>query len=226
MKKFNLSLVAVLAMSTFAVAGGDIAPVEEPVVVVPEVVSEGNFYLGLAYGWMSAESTDSYRNLAGAQIDETLLDEDFSEIMLQVGYNFNEYIAVEGRYWFGLETGIDLIDDTANSVLSLDQSVDSWGIYVKPQYPVTEAFNIYALLGYASSEYEVSNSSVAVNPETDLDGFSWGIGAAYNFSESVSVFVDYVSLYDDNNDYNTIYDTTGTLDDTLSTVNFGVTYNF
>jgi len=49
MKKFNLLLVAVLAMSTFAVAGGDIAPVEEPVVVVPEVVEDTSaFYIGAA----------------------------------------------------------------------------------------------------------------------------------------------------------------------------------
>ena len=56
MKKFNLSLVTVLAMSTFAIAGGDIAPVEEPVVVVPEVIesiSTGGFYLGAAYGLLS-----------------------------------------------------------------------------------------------------------------------------------------------------------------------------
>ena len=50
MKNIVLSAVAVLAMSSFAVAGGDIAPVEEPVVVVEEAVSTGAFYLGLAYG--------------------------------------------------------------------------------------------------------------------------------------------------------------------------------
>jgi len=33
MKKFSLSVVTVLAMSAFAVAGGDIEPVVEPVVV-------------------------------------------------------------------------------------------------------------------------------------------------------------------------------------------------
>lgn len=223
MKKFNLSLAAILAASTFAVAGGDIAPVE-PVVEAPiiEEISQGAFYLGLAYGLMSAESTDSYRNLTGAQIDATLLDENFNEIMIQAGYKFNDYVAVEGRYWFGIETSLDLVDNA----LDIDQSVDSWGIYVKPMYPVAEAFNIYALLGYASSEYDISNSRVTVSPDVDLDGFSWGIGAEYSFSENVAFFVDYVSLYDDKNDYATEFGTTGTLEDTLSTVNFGVTYTF
>jgi len=34
MKKLTLSIVAVMAMGTFAIAGGDIAPVEEPMVEV------------------------------------------------------------------------------------------------------------------------------------------------------------------------------------------------
>jgi len=48
-----------------------------------------------------------------------------------------------------------------------------------------------------------------------------GIGGAYSFTENVSVFVDYVSLYNDESD-----DSRGNLDVTVDTINFGATYQF
>jgi len=229
MKKLNLSLVTILAMSTFAIAGGDIDPIEEPEIMVegPIMVAPttGGFYLGVAYGYMTADSIDTYNSRIG-HVEKTLLDEDFSEIMLQAGYKFNDYIALEGRYWFGLDTGINLIDDITGNTLGLDQSVDSWGIYIKPIYPITETFDIYALLGYADSEYDLSNFRGNIRPDVDLDGFSWGIGAAYNVSENVSLFIDYVSLYDDDTKYRTELDLAGSIDDELRTWNFGATYQF
>ncbi len=60
MKKITSSIVAALAVSTFAVAGGDIAPVE-PVVETPmvEEVSTGGFYAGIAYSLMGSDITTS-----------------------------------------------------------------------------------------------------------------------------------------------------------------------
>jgi opacity protein-like surface antigen len=226
MKNIVLSAVAVLAMSSFAVAGGDIAPVEEPVVVVEEAVSTGNFYLGLAYGAANFDNTytEEYNGGITPSIPNPATngtqDWDYSTVMLQAGYNFNKYIAIEGRYWFGLDEGItDPFGDNA------DLSIDTWGIYVKPQYPVTEAFNIYALLGYASSDAAVEYADGDTHDFDNVDGFSWGIGASYAFTENISIFVDYVDMYNDDNSYDD-GDWTYTDDITLSTVNFGVTYNF
>lgn len=215
MKKFNLSLVAVLAMSTFAIAGGDIAPVE-PVIETPmvEESTPGNFYLGLAYGMANTESNDVYL-FNDVVITDTVSDVDYSTVMLQAGYKFNPYIAVEGRYWIGLDEDYG-INDTLN--------IDTWGIYAKPMYPVTEEFDIYALLGYASSDVERSNDLVTFTPDYDIDGFSWGIGGAYSFTENVAVFVDYTSMYDDSAEsayYNNVE-----FDNTITAVNFGVTYTF
>ena len=218
MKKFNLSLVAILAMSTFAVAGGDIAPVEEPVVVVPEIIeSTGGLYLGLAYGILNASIEDA-RNVPGGTITDTLLDTDFDEIMLQAGYKFNEYVAVEGRYWFGMESTINSwnISTTGNDV-----TIDAWGLYVKPMYPVTETFNVYAMLGYAGADLEKHSLNYVSD---SVDGFSWGIGADYSFTESVAVFVDYVSIYDDEEAYTS--NAGGEIDYSIDTLNFGVTYSF
>ena len=222
MTKFNLSLVAVLAMSTFAVAGGDIVPVEEPVVVEePMVVSTGGLYLGLAYGFMNSEITDS-ATVGNIDVTETILDEDFSSIMLQAGYDFNQYVGIEGRYWFGLDADTTLASGNEN--WPADVTIDAWGIYVKPMYPVSDAFNIYALLGYAGADLEVDRADYTFTSDS-VDGFSWGIGAEYRFSDAVGLFVDYVSIYDDEEDY--IVDGVDvTNEQTISAFNLGVNYRF
>ena len=233
MKNIVLSAAAVFALSSFAVAGGDIAPVEEPVVEVPEVVvTDSGFYLGLAYGYMNVKSDETY-NTHDAEgrpvtVNTTFLDDSFNEIMIQAGYKFNKYVAVEGRYWFGLEDTYDI--DVEGTRLSSDISVDAWGLYVKPMYPVTDAFDIYALLGYGSADSSIS-VPVAYNTRVDAhtdskDGFSWGLGVAYSFNDNVSVFIDYVNIYDDNDDYTTIHGDTIETDDTIDTWNFGVSYKF
>ncbi len=210
MKNIVLSAVAVLAMSSFAVAGGDITPVEEPVVVEP-VIDNSAFYLGLGYGYFAEE----------IEIDAPKFDEIFTlhTVMFQAGYQFNKYVAVEGRYWLGIT---DLESDNTGNETSGDYS--SWGIYVKPQYPVTEAFNIYALLGYASTELEPDSSAIDY---FDTDSFSWGLGAEYAFTENLSFFADYVALgYTDEFTSNGVELNTGDVDVSIATINFGLTYKF
>lgn len=158
MKKFNLSLVAFLAMSTFAMAGGDIAPVE-PMVETPMVEeSTSSFYVGLGYSYMNLDPDNS-------------AEADGDAVLFLAGYNFNKYIAVEGRY-SGLT---DCLENTA--------------IYLKPMYPLG-AISIYGLLGYGQVDYDNGRS-------LSESGFQWGIGANYEVVENIGVFVDYTSLYDD-----------------------------
>ncbi len=83
MKKVTLSIIAAVAMNTFAIAGGDISPVE-PQITIPEVSeSTGSFYVGAGYSYMNLD--------AGTEHDG-------DATLLLAGYNFNQYIGVEARY--------------------------------------------------------------------------------------------------------------------------------
>ena len=210
MKNIVLSAVAVLAMSSFAVAGGDIAPVEEPVVVPEPVVTDAGFYIGAGYGW--SNSTGDY----GVNLSESW-DENYGSIMIDAGYKFNSYVAVEGRYWFGLSSSNDLGWTSGAE----DATLDSWGIYVKPMYPVTDAFDVYALLGYGSSTISFDNANY---PDLDADGFSWGLGAAYSFTDNVSMFIDYTSLVNDEDVSVAGIGLNAQM--SVDNVNFGVNYQF
>jgi opacity protein-like surface antigen len=121
-------------------------------------------------------------------------------------------------FWFGLSSSNEL--GWRNDVPS-DVTVDSWGLYVKPMYPVTDAFDIYALLGYGATDVEFDLDGGG-SISTDADGFSWGLGASYAFTDNVAMFIDYTSVIDGEDA------TIGGEDYELSTdtVNFGVNYQF
>lgn len=219
MKTLTLSLATILATSTFAFAGGDIAPVEpmiETPVVIEDVVSDSGVYVGLAYSLLKSDSDFDNNHDLGA---------DYSAIMFQGGYKFNEYIAVEGRYWLGLTD--EAFDNPLHHAFldDFDTEGTAWGVYVKPMYPVTDALDVYALLGYGSA----SANGITLNDgsihDLDVDGFSWGIGAAYSFTDNISVFADYVDFQDDTLTV-TSNALSGTFDHAFDAINLGVTYKF
>lgn len=200
MKKATYFIVSALALNELVFAGGDIALVE-PVVETPMVLEQSPFYLGIGIG-------DTTLN------DDTTSEEfDSTTLMLQAGYQYNAYIALEGRYSFGFSTDYD--QGTTNGIADgYNGDISSWGIYVKPMYPIGD-FNVYVLLGYGGVMLDDILGGDAYE-----SGFQWGLGINYAMSEQISVFVDYVSLYDD-----TGFDYAARLDSINSdTWTFGLSY--
>ncbi|QFR43536.1 outer membrane protein [Sulfurimonas xiamenensis] len=225
MKNFTLSIATVLALSTFAVASEDI----------PAVGSKSGFYIGGAYSLVNSEMSvhRDYGYIEGNDYDRyDSYEVDTNAYMLQAGYQFNQYIAIEGRYWNAMDSEKNSYSRYTNGELDYsndysDGDWSAWGIYVKPMYPVTETFSVYALLGYGnvSIKDEWSDDKSLL----DENVFQWGIGASYSITENTSFFIDYVRLCKDEGDtyvdggydYNT-YD----LDITIDTVNIGLSYKF
>jgi len=247
MKNFTLSVATVLALSTFAVAGGDIAPVEPMVEEVAPAQDDSGFYIGGAYSLVntSIDYHDSYGYLLdGNQYEQSGTDErDDNGYMLLAGYKFNQYVAIEGRYWGSMDTRSWSGSETVNGQPDgswdySDGDFEAWGIYVKPMYPVTETFDVYALLGYGNTSINDKFYNIEGVGSADLldeDGFQWGIGASYAFTENLSLFADYVALCNDvdqHADWNALYndnwydyDTTD-IEVSVYTVNFGLMYKF
>ena len=170
MKKSIVSLSAVVAMSSFGFAGGDIVPV--PVMV--DEVDNSSFYVGLGLSAVSTRDAEVSMDIFNVKAGQDRL----GNIAFQAGYNFNEYVAVEGRY-------TTAISDEDRVEMS------GWSLFVKPQYPVTEDFNIYALLGFGGVTMDGVNGYTV---DVDDNGFQWGLGASYDFTENVSIFFDYTNL--------------------------------
>ena len=172
--KTILSLATIAALSTALMAG----PAVEVVTPVPAL---NGFYVGGAYSYLDSEIT-----LVNSDLDiESEITNNAG--MILAGYNFNEYIAVEGRYTF-MASG----DATVAGYKVADVDGDTWAIYAKPQYNVTPEFKVYGLLGYASTSMTDDAGVTA-----DVDGLSYGLGGAYAVTRNVEIFADWTKLNDD-----------------------------
>ncbi len=202
MKKLTFMLSEILLMSGFVMAGGDIVPVEEPV-AVPVLVDNSAFYVGLGLGQGFVND------------DQTQEEMKATTLMLQAGYQYNKYIAVEGRYTFGLS--MDYAPGlTTNTPDDYDGDFSGWGIYLKPMYPMGD-FSVYGLLGYGGVQLSDLEKGDAY-----ASGFQWGFGAQYAVTDTIVVFADYVKLYDD-----TGFDYRAQLEDVDSdTWTIGLSYKF
>ncbi len=181
MNKVKLSIVALLLSSTYVVAGGDITPIIEPEVIVPEVIvveSElTGFYAGLGYSCLQMGLDQPYLDMRA-----------MTALSVEAGYNFNQYLAVEARYTASIG---DITIKNAQGVEHDTDTIDmqNIGVYVKPQYTMNQ-FSIYGLLGYGQFSIDNGNSLSEAS-------IQYGLGANVMVSTNIGIFADFRRLYDD-----------------------------
>jgi len=114
-----------------------------------------------------------------------------------VGYNFNDFLAVEGMLGFGVRK-----DSTTASVGGVPVNVEGdvrhiAGVYVKPKVMLGQGFELFGRLGYADTRLRATASAAGVSAtDTSSDGsFSYGIGGNFNVSPRAYVGVDYMRYY-------------------------------
>ena len=198
-KTIKLSAVAVMALGNIVFAGGDISPVTahelsdelksaqiipEPVkeVVIPEPVKEV-VIPPIAPKIVEEVKEDSPwyagAGLVAGRTTNVHCEDITYGVMAKVGYDFNEYVGVEAR---GLRTNWEYEGS----------KIKHAGVFLKPQYPVSEDINLYGLLGYAKT----TTSHIQNLDET---GLAYGAGAEYALSEDMNLFVDYERLLEKSN---------------------------
>ena len=163
MKK--IIVASLLTLTTFSInsyAGGKyVAPVEAPVAVIP-AITPSPWYLGAGIVWAK---------LYGCDLVNCSYEDVTYGAMIRGGYEFNEYFGVEAR---GIRTFLDEGPFGGTPLQHI-------GIYAKPQYPVAERVNIYALLGYGYTE-NLGNGA-RLNYFDNDHGFSAGVGLEYDLSD-------------------------------------------
>ncbi len=185
MNKITLSALVALAIGSSSLQADD-----------------AGLYLGLGYAYTTIElgvSDDLFDLLA--------FDVATDSVVILAGFDFNEWLGIEGRYYWNVSSAVvDVYDDY--DILD-EYKAESFAFYVKPQYSF-DVLSIYALLGVTMNDYTLLLQS---NSDTL---FSWGLGAKLSFTESFGAFVDYTDL----GETDTIL-TTG-----LNSWNFGISYKF
>jgi len=154
------TLLGLALLTTSMYAGGKhVAPVEAEVIPVPEDISP--WYIGVgvvAAKFHACGDGCDYEDLTyGA--------------MLRGGYEFNQYFGLEARV---IRT---FLDKGPFGGVPLQHI----GLYVKPQYPISEQINLYGLLGYGYTE-NLGNGARLGYFDND-HGLSVGIGLEYDLSD-------------------------------------------
>jgi len=250
MKNIKLSIIALIAMGSLGYAGGDISPITEfesedailaeeayvepaieeeyvapvveapapapvptPVAVKPTPVPVKNikangFYAGL--GISGAQYKSNCRSgCARSGKDKT------AGVMARVGYDFNRYVGIEAR---GIRTNWKADGG----------KVKHAGIFVKPMLPVTNATNIYGLVGVAKTKTDGHLQ------KTDAETLALGAGVEVDLSADAPKEGRYNRAFDGQGDqekgigvfldYERMVVKSGAPD--LDAISAGVTYDF
>ncbi len=189
-----------------------------PIPIVEEEVDESRFYWGAELSYQRVYGTDS------GWFSETKTQDELFGVGLILGYDFNEYISVEGR--------------AATSIEKQDYAdVTTYSIFLKPQYPVTKYFKLYGLLGFGSVQIDGAENDESEEPgHPDMRGkeilndtmFQWGFGASYEVIVDILVFIDYTSLANDADISSTFYGYDPKIYDKINNdaLTVGFTYKF
>ena len=223
-----------MMITTLSFAGGDIVPAP----VVQE--KQDYWYLGAGIVYNRVYSTDS-----GWFDDSPLTQDELGGLTGIIGYEYNQYLAIEGRisktFWKR-----DYADLT------------TYSIFLKPQYQFRDNeesgttnnsfFSIYGLLGFGNAKVEGSSGDsghIGAHPNVvgreimNETGFQWGVGMSYTFvteaneqhtryRDSWSIFVDYTMTANDGSIHSTLYSYDPKVYNKLSTdgLTVGVLYKF
>ena len=166
MIKIILSLTTAIALTTTSYAGSkQVIPVEAEVVPIPTVINPIPLYIGI--GLVAAGLS---RDCPCAD-DSRLKDMTYGSV-IRAGWDFNEYFGIEAR---GLKANME--KDFSKTT--------HYGLYLKPQYHVSDAVNIYGLLGYGKTTVDYASGSK--NSKLSSSGLSYGAGLEYDFSSDESL---------------------------------------
>ena len=154
--KIREIVVALLLTMSILSAGKNVAPAEVP---VAPVLTPWPFYIGLGL-----VMTNIDRDPCPCANGQTVTKDHRYGAVLRAGVDFNDFLGLEARV---LKTfGSNVFSETTH-----------YGLYLKPQFAVSDALKIYGLLGYGNTNIDYSNG--VKSSTTDESGIAYGVGVEY-----------------------------------------------
>jgi len=213
-----LAVTCIVYMDTTLNAGSSklVVPANAQVAPIPEVISPIPFYIGVGViaSFIHRDPCPCYPN--GEDLDDLRYG-----WVARLGYDFNQYIGIEAR---ALQTlGSDNFSD-----------VKHYGLYLKPQYHITEQINIYTLLGYGRTTVDYTNG--VISSQTKENGFSYGVGFEYDFAKDTPKSGTYDRVFDGQGnqesgwglwvDFQHLLNNAGAAHTDSNLITAGITYDF
>ncbi|SEG52658.1 porin family protein [Vibrio hangzhouensis] len=169
MKKATLKTATILALAT-AVAAPALAS------------NDSGFYVGSYIGAMSASNSDT----ATKGEKDQKIKGNFRSLGVKAGYDFNSIFGAELRY--SRDNG--KVQKKSGQSLAVDHQT---GLYGKAKFNVTNNIELYGLAGVNNIRLKQAGFASNDNKKT-INSFSYGVGAQYNFSDSLGANVELMKL--------------------------------
>ncbi len=140
-----------------------------------------DFYVGGAIG----------QTRVSESIDGLRIEDNSTNWRIYAGYEFNEYIGIEGSY---LDLG-EISDNVLGVPVKAD--ADGWSLAAVGKIPLSEKWAVQAKAGLYFWDGQSSVAGVTENDPGDQNPFV-GLGVAYKFNEKtqLDVGVDYYDMDD------------------------------
>jgi len=159
-------------------------------------VDEGEKYVGGGFSMITYDATG-------------FPDAEPTALIGRIGYGIVDNIAIEGRLGFGLSS-----DDIDIGGVNVDLDVDQLaGVYGIAHLPVASQFSLYWLAGFTYGELSASVGGTGISVNDDDTDFSYGVGAEFDATDTVSGYVEWAQYFDESD-----YDVTG--------ITIGANYRF
>ena len=209
MKNFTLSIVAVMAMNTFAIAQTYDAYGPNSYKALHDTDSTFEYiskpYIGLGYSYMNVNTKDNPNDYN--------VDLQGDAITILAGYNINQYFALEGRYTRTIgDLNLDVDASNADIGGKYIGDMSNIALYLKPMYS-SDIVTLYALLGVGHLDI--------IDDEDNK--FQWGLGFSIDAGKDIignndiTFFMDYIR-FNDESEYG--------VDQVIDAFNFGLSYKF
>ena len=148
--------------------------------------SEGQSYFGASYHM-------------GTYEEDGLPSADLTGLNIKGGAYIADNVAVEGRYTLGMDSDTVSVFVPGFGNVDVELELDSAiSIFVKGDLPVSNAANIYGLIGFTKAEL---TATVLGSSYTDDDsGLSYGFGVEAAINDDMFINGEYI-MYLDEDDY-------------------------
>ncbi|MFN3212611.1 MAG: porin family protein [Henriciella sp.] len=114
-------------------------------------------------------------------------DVDLQAVTLRGGVEFHDLLGAEFEAAFGL--GAEQIDGAGGAEAELE---NQFAGYLVARYPVIPNLDVLGRVGYTTGELQTANNGVS--SDADLDGFAFGLGGEYMFTEQLGIRGDYTRV--------------------------------
>jgi len=108
---------------------------------------------------------------------------------LVTGYDFNQYLAVEGR--IGVPVSSEKASEGAYSIKG--KPTTSYALFAKGTFPINDMFSIYGLAGYGKSGYKVDYNlgGKQGSEKVEKGSLQYAAGVEVNFTQNIAMTAEY-----------------------------------